>query len=176
MKQKGQGIVEFAVIVPMLIALGISIIYIGIMFLDYTQYSNAARDAARDISLQKKFAESASDDSATVTKTAAAQRKYLVTALNGGTDHDKVVARYQHPFTNIYDPEWKAQFYYTDTSTKELKTTDDATKADTIEVSITLKIRSSEAGDGEISTVGGSWSVLPTELKPIVYKTILENY
>ena len=175
MKQKGQGIVEFAVIVPMLIALGISIIYVGIMFLDYTQYSNAARDAARDISLQKKFAESSSDDAYEISRNAAAQRKYLVTAINGGTDYEKVVARYQHPFTNIYDPVWKAQFYYLD-SNKVLKTTDDPTKADTVEVSITLKIRSSEAGEGEISAAGSSWSVLPTELKPIVYKTILENY
>ena len=173
MKQKGQGIIEFAIIVPLLVALGISIIYLGILFLDYTQYSNAARDAARDISLQVKFVDSDSADSAAIARSTAAQRNYLVTALNGGTDHDKVVARYQHPYTNIYNPEWKAQFYYLDTSTKELTATDDASKADTIEVAITLNLASDDGGD--ISTWGGSWTLLPTQLKPISYKMILEK-
>jgi Flp pilus assembly protein TadG len=45
MKQKGQGIIEFALIVPLLIAVGIAVVYVGIMFLDYTQYSNAASTA-----------------------------------------------------------------------------------------------------------------------------------
>ena len=53
MKEKGQAMVEFAVILPFMIALSVAIIYLGALFLDYTQYSNAARDIARDISLQQ---------------------------------------------------------------------------------------------------------------------------
>ena len=49
--QKGQSLIEFALIVPMLIFLFLAILYMGITFLDYTQYNNAARDMARDIAL-----------------------------------------------------------------------------------------------------------------------------
>ena len=51
MNQKGQSLIEFALIVPTLIFLFLAIIYMGITFLDYTQYNNAARDMARDIAL-----------------------------------------------------------------------------------------------------------------------------
>ena len=52
MRQKGQTLVEFAFVVPILIFLFLSIMYLGIMFMEYLQYSNAARDAARDIATQ----------------------------------------------------------------------------------------------------------------------------
>ena len=82
MKQKGQGIVEFALVVPMLAALGIAIVYVGIMFLDYTQYSNAARDAARDISIQTHYIDSSTDVS-TKTRAAAAMRHCHILMENG---------------------------------------------------------------------------------------------
>jgi Flp pilus assembly protein TadG len=88
MKQKGQGIVEFALVVPMLAALGIAIVYIGIMFLDYTQYSNAARDAARDISLQTKFITDETLDTSARSRKADAMRQDIADALNGGSNFE----------------------------------------------------------------------------------------
>lgn len=50
-KQKGQSLVEFALIVPLFFAMCFGMIYGGIMFLDYLQFNNAARVVAREISL-----------------------------------------------------------------------------------------------------------------------------
>lgn len=53
MKQKGQGTVEFTMVFPFLLFLCLAVIYMGAMFVDYIQYNNAARDAARDVSLKQ---------------------------------------------------------------------------------------------------------------------------
>ena len=114
MKQKGQGIIEFAIIAPILVAMGVAIVYVGIMFLDYTQYSNAARDAARDISIQTKFITDDNLDTSTRSRKADAMRQDIADALNGLDGYEKyttMTERYQHPFTNIYDPTWKVTFY-----------------------------------------------------------------
>lgn len=173
MKQKGQGIIEFAIIAPMIIALGIAIVYVGIMFLDYTQYSNAARDAARDISLQIKFSDD--DDESAKIRNANAQRQYLVDAINGGTDHDVVISRYQHPFTNIYTPTWKAQFYALDPTTKVLKKKSKASEADTVEVTIGLKFADDvEVGEDNYLSKGSlleKW-IYGTEDNPTVFRSL----
>ena len=49
--QKGQSAVEFAIILPLFFTLVLAVLYSGIMFMDYIQFSNAARAAARDIAL-----------------------------------------------------------------------------------------------------------------------------
>ena len=53
-KQKGQAMVEFALIVPILILLFLALLYGGILFMDYIQYNNAARDIARDAAFSTK--------------------------------------------------------------------------------------------------------------------------
>lgn len=50
-RQKGQSLIEFALIIPFFFAMCFGMIYGGIMFLDYLQYNNASRAVARMISL-----------------------------------------------------------------------------------------------------------------------------
>lgn len=50
-KQKGQSLVEFALILPLFFAMCFGMIYGGLIFMDYLQYNNAARGVARAISL-----------------------------------------------------------------------------------------------------------------------------
>ena len=54
MRQRGQAAVELAFIAPMFFLIFFSVIYAGILFMDYLQFSNAARAAARDITLASK--------------------------------------------------------------------------------------------------------------------------
>ena len=173
MKQKGQGIIEFALIVPLLVVVGVAVVYVGIMFLDYTQYSNAARDAARDISVQTDAWDN--DENKT---TASEFRKSIVNAINkgSGNDYETIISRYSTPYTNIFKAKWTAQFYYLD-SNKILQKTSDATKADTIEVSITLI----PADDVDLDPdkdyehdLNKSWLSKLINLPPIRYKMILE--
>lgn len=171
MKQKGQGILEFAIIVPMLVALGVSLVYVGIMFLDYTQYSNAARDAARDIALQLKYAEGQGSVYA-ANRSISAQRQYLVDEIN--KQNPDVLARYQTAFTNIYTPKWEAKFYKLNQNSGKLELATSASTADTVEITITLSMDSNE-NDGNVSTWGVTWNIIPVELKPITYKMTLEE-
>lgn len=177
MKQKGQGIVEFALVVPMLAALGIAIVYVGIMFLDYTQYSNAARDAARDISLQTKFISDESLDQSSKSRKADAMRQDIADALNGGANYTNIVERYQHPFTNIYEATWSVNFYKWNTSSKklELNGAEGSTKAQgskAVEVKIGMKLRgTSEYGSYLGEWLDNSFKNLPT----ITYKMVLEE-
>ena len=172
MKQKGQGIVEFAIVVPMLAALGIAIVYVGIMFLDYTQYSNAARDAARDISIQTHYIDSSADVS-TKTRAAAAMRQDIADALNGGTNYESVSSKYQHPFTNIYEPTWTVTFYTWDDTNKKLKEVD-GNKADgatAVEVKIGMKFKDGVESGSYLSSWLQSYGTLPD----ITYKMVLEE-
>lgn len=50
-REKGQSLIEFALIIPFFFAMCFGMIYGGIMFLDYLQYNNASRAVARMISL-----------------------------------------------------------------------------------------------------------------------------
>ncbi len=49
--EKGQDIVEFALILPLLLVLVIGIIYTGFLFADYLTLSNMARSSAREASM-----------------------------------------------------------------------------------------------------------------------------
>lgn len=166
MRQKGQGIIEFAVIVPMLVALGISLVYVGIMFLDYTQYSNAARDAARDISLKVD---------------STSERQAIVDAINAdgqahqssdSFDHNSTVSRYQNPYTKIYKPIWSARFYDKDNKSSGVT----ASNAVDVEVTIELVLRNSDGSSdgGTLTSWGVSWNIIPTSLKPVTYRMVLE--
>lgn len=50
-RQKGQSAVELALILPLFFAMCFGMIYGAIMFLDYLQFNNAARDVAREIAM-----------------------------------------------------------------------------------------------------------------------------
>lgn len=47
-KQKGQSLVEFALVIPFFLLLIFGLIYSGMLFHDYTSISNMARSAARE--------------------------------------------------------------------------------------------------------------------------------
>ena len=49
--QKGQGIVEFAFMLPLLLIIIFGLMYIGFIFSDYIALNNIARSAARDASI-----------------------------------------------------------------------------------------------------------------------------
>ena len=57
-KQKGQVIIEFALILPLFIILLFGIIYCGMLFYDYSTLSNVARAAARERAITKTETES----------------------------------------------------------------------------------------------------------------------
>ena len=50
-KQKGQALVEFALIIPFFLLLIFGLIYSGLLFHDYNTLSNTARSAAREAAL-----------------------------------------------------------------------------------------------------------------------------
>ena len=52
-KQRGQSAVEFAFIVPIALFIILGGIYGGILFMDYMNYSNTARQLARDATFKK---------------------------------------------------------------------------------------------------------------------------
>ncbi len=146
MKEKGQGLVEFAVILPMLMFLTLSIIYMGAMFMDYIQYNNAARDAARDISLKQTV------DS----------RQTVMNAINaeGSTEWEN----YATPITGLYTPKMTVAFADSAGNTKNV--TED--NAEDIQVTITL------TRAVQFSDTFEKFMVFPDEL-PIVYKMKLEK-
>lgn len=50
-KQKGQAVIEFAVILPLFVLFLFGIIYSGMLFYDYISLSNLARSAAREAAI-----------------------------------------------------------------------------------------------------------------------------
>ena len=102
-KQNGQSAVELAIVLPLFFTLVFAVLYAGIMFMDYIQFSNAARAAARDISLAP-IDTSVEDNKATI-----------IEKLN---EQDKdYINRYANPLTSLY----KATF---DVEPKQIKDTD----------------------------------------------------
>lgn len=49
--QKGQSMIEFALVVPLFLMICFAMLYGGILFMDYLQFSNAAQAVARQISI-----------------------------------------------------------------------------------------------------------------------------
>lgn len=145
MKQKGQALVEFAVILPMLMFLTLSIIYGGAMFADFIQYNNAARDVARDISLKQSV-----DSRATV-----------MTSIN--MNDSTYWKKYAEPLTGLYIPTMKVAF--ADTTGKTVTSEDNA---EDIKVTITLE------RTVKFSSTFEKFMVFPDKI-PIVYKMKLEK-
>ena len=52
-KQKGQSLVEFALVIPFFLLLIFGLIYSGMLFHDYTSLSNTPRSAAREAAIME---------------------------------------------------------------------------------------------------------------------------
>ena len=89
--QKGQSVVEFALIVPLLLMLVLWAIYGAFVYADYLQYSNAIRDAARDIAVQKDNV----------------QRAAIKARLD--REDPRTVEKYASSFTSLYRPDFSVQ-------------------------------------------------------------------
>ena len=113
-RNKGQTIVEFALVVPMMVLIFLTTIYAGITFLDYLQYNNAARAAARDISI-----------------TSSGSRANLIDNIN--KQEEATLKRYATPIAKLYSPNWTAEFL-----DEAGNHTDDETKAYDVHINITL--------------------------------------
>lgn len=50
-KQKGQAVLEFAVVLPLFLLILFGIIYSGMLFYDYSSLSNLARSSAREAAI-----------------------------------------------------------------------------------------------------------------------------
>lgn len=144
-RSKGQSIVEFAFIAPMLVFMLIGIIYVGIAFLDYTQYNNAARDAARDISLQMTFPD----------------KKTIVDNINKSDPNQ--LKRYATTITDLLSAKWSAEFL-----DKNGKSTTKQTDAFDVHITISLE-------RAELPTALENLHILPKHLKTIEYKMKIEN-
>ncbi|MBR1580822.1 MAG: pilus assembly protein [Selenomonadaceae bacterium] len=144
--RKGQSMVEFALVVPMLVFLFLGIMYLGITFMDYTQYNNAARDAARDISLQSDFN----------------AKKNLKDKINSKNNAAQV-KRYATQLTTLYTATWHAEFL-----DKDGNPTTDQQKALDVHIAIDL-------ARPALPQVLEDLDILPTNLKTIEYKMSLEN-
>lgn len=88
-RQRGQTAVEFAIVLPFFFTFVFAALYVGFMFMDYTQYGNAARAIARDISLSAD----------------ATARNTIQTELNA-QDED-TIKRYATRFTYLYNPKFR---------------------------------------------------------------------
>ena len=88
-QEKGQSVVEFALIIPLFLLLILGMIYGGFAYADYLQYSTAVREAARDIAMQKPE-----------------NRQALVDGLESDTEN--IVKKYASPLTTLYKPDFSA--------------------------------------------------------------------
>ena len=153
MRQKGQTLVEFAFVVPIVVFLFLSILYFGMMFMEYLHYSNAARDAARDISVLQHW-DSSSDIS---NRTEAVKR---INAENF-TESDLFKKRYA-PITKLYSSKWQATL---------LNST--GTKASDEDSAVDVKVTIRLTRDAPLFL--GSFHILPKELNTIEYIMKLEK-
>ena len=150
--------VEFALVLPFFIFLFLSVLYIGITFMDYTQYGNAARDAARDISTQ---AGSRNSDGS-VKDTPLKQRLAIIDKLtkkNDGSD-------YATALTTLYTPKWTAVLK--DKNGNTTRTDSGTTAAIDVVVSI-------ELSRDELPSALEELHIIPRQLKTITYKMRLET-
>ncbi|SEH32396.1 TadE family protein [Selenomonas sp. KH1T6] len=81
--QKGQSVVEFALVLPIFLLIILGVVYGGLAYADYLQYSTAVREAARDISVKD-----------------SAKRSATVAGLN--SNNAATVKEYADPLTKLY--------------------------------------------------------------------------
>ena len=82
--QKGQSLVEFALVLPIFLLIILGVVYGGLAYADYLQYSTAVREAARAISVQEN----------------SARRSAIVSGLN--SNNPDTVEDYATPLTDLY--------------------------------------------------------------------------
>lgn len=126
-RQKGQGMVEFALVLPLFFALFFGLFYSGLMFMDYLQYNNAVRDLARDISLRE-----------------GEERAEIVTNINRNYDDPEevepaIIRKYAKPLTSLF----QARFSVWNTDTGELMTGEESKTASGAAVQSELRVDSS---------------------------------
>ena len=119
-RQKGQSMVEFALILPLFVFIFLAIMYMGMLFADYLSFNDIARSAAR-------YAAINGTDTTTVS---AMRTDYVNKYKNGGIMH-----------TNLY--KWDPS---TDTGLKFESLTDGTTGAKSVKVTITLQETSDNEG------------------------------
>lgn len=151
MRQRGQAAVELAFVLPLLIFLFLCIFYLGIMFMDYIQYSNAARAAARDLSIQVDYTNA----------NPSVKRDQLAEKINN--QDSKAIKSYVTPLTSLYSAYWDVMFL--DENGDE---TSEAAKG--VEVKVTISLER-----GDLPTVLENLHVIPRALKPIQYKMRMEQ-
>ena len=81
--QKGQSVVEFAFVLPIILLIILGVVYSGLAYADYLQYSTAVREAARAISVKD-----------------SANRSAIVSGLN--SNNPDTVEDYADPLTDLY--------------------------------------------------------------------------
>ena len=75
-RQKGQSIVEFAIVLPFLLLIVLGIMYSGFLYSDYEAINDLARMAARDASLMTAEAYKKTTDSGAAAKFSELEAKY----------------------------------------------------------------------------------------------------
>lgn len=141
---------EFAFVLPLLIFLFLCILYLGITFMDYIQYSNAARAAARDLSIQIDY-----------TNTNPSRTRDKLAERINNQDSDAIKS-YVTPLTSLYSPYWDVMFLDADGNI-----TSEADKGVEVQVTISLE-------RDDLPIVLENLHILPRELKPIQYKMRME--
>ena len=147
--QKGQSLIEFALIVPTLIFLFLAILYMGITFLDYTQYNNAARDMARDIAL---------------TNGDSGKNTLKKNINNAKSVNDKYLKPYVNPITDGFiEPKFTVSFLDSNSTEK-----DNAKDAINVQVKVELSVKGLPQPLKDLN-------ILPEELKTLKYRMRLEK-
>ncbi len=82
---RGQSLVEFALIAPLLVALIVGIIELGILFSVYVGLTNSAREGARAGAIYQAGRTPTNGDAAAVAAIDAARRAYLISVAPSAT-------------------------------------------------------------------------------------------
>ena len=148
-KQKGQSAVELAIILPTFFIFVFAILYTGLMFMDYIQFSNAARAAARDIA----FKEDTKDDTEAITNTRKTEIRRA--EIRDGLNEQKqtYIKAYSNPLTTLYTPKFEVTLS---------------------DKNVTVKI-SFERNDDDLPLLLDNLNFPPKNLSPITYTMPLEE-
>ena len=150
-KQKGQSAVELAIIIPIFFMICLATIYAGLLFMDYIQYSNAARAYARDIALAP----------VNETYTTLRTKQKIINEINGKNGKD--VPNYVTQLTNLYNAKFSV----------EPKTINNNNRNSITEVKVSVEFTLAEPKDRP--QILYDMDFPPLNLKTIEYKMLLEN-
>ena len=149
MRQRGQAAVELAFIAPMFFLIFFSVIYAGILFMDYLQFSNAARAAARDITLASKT-----------------ERTDIINKLN--EQDTSTINKYANPLTSLYKPTFSV-----DKKTTTVMVNNKSVEKD-VSVTVTITFQRT-LSSLDLPKILNRFKFPPETLKPIAYTMIFEK-